>query len=46
MLIHTTEEKATSRKLAAVMTTQIITLMLKRDKGTTLSLFIGINNSD
>lgn len=40
MLIHTAEEKATSRKLVAVMMTQIITLKLKRDKGMTLSLFI------
>lgn len=30
MLIHTAEEKATSRKLVAVMTTQITTLMLEK----------------
>lgn len=40
MLIHTAEEKATSRKLVAVMMTQIITLKLKRDKVMTVSLFI------
>lgn len=40
MLIHTAEEKATSRKLVAVMMTQIITLKLKRDKGMSLPLFI------
>lgn len=34
MLIHTAEEKATTRKLAVVMATQIITLTLEKSTKT------------